>query len=122
MYKSEHFTLEETGCRCGKCGGLQGMTDRTLVRFDELRNACGFPLSMSSGYRCQLHPDNPTGVHGDGEGGDLLVDRLRAYIVLENAIKLGFTGIGVKQKGGNRFIHLDDSTRSDKLRPTIWSY
>jgi len=122
MYKSEYFTEEETGCRCGNCGGLQGMAEATLRRFDILRELCGFPLSMTSGYRCPLHKENPEGVHGDGQAGDLAVGRQQAAVVLKNAMCLGFTGIGINQKGDKRFIHLDDSTRPDKLRPTIWSY
>ena len=123
MYESRHFTKKETGCRCGKCDRAQGMKEATLRRFDLLRDACGFALSMTSGYRCPQHPKNPEGVHGDGEGGDIKVDRQRAFIVLREALKLGFTGIGISQKGaGGRFIHLDDSGRADKLRPTIWSY
>jgi hypothetical protein len=31
-----------------------------------------------------------------------------------------FTGIGIQQKGGARFIHLDDLTGVG--RPTVWSY
>ena len=122
MHKSEFFSETETGCRCGKCGKAQGMTNNTIKLFDALRETCGFPLHMSSGYRCPLHHDNPGGAHGDGEAGDIKVDRQRAFRVLENALILGFTGIGVKQKGANRFIHLDISSNSDKLRPVIWSY
>lgn len=122
MIESEFFSLKETGCRCGKCGFSQGMKQHTIDKFDDLREMCGFALPMSSGYRCPQHPQNPDGVHGDGEAGDILVDRNKAFIVLKNALLIGFTGIGVSQKGDNRFIHLDDSTNVEKFRPTIWSY
>jgi hypothetical protein len=98
------------------------MAENTLRRFDLLRDMCGFPLSMTSGYRCPMHKENPDGVHGDGNGGDILIDRQKAFVVLKNALELGFTGIGINQRGESRFVHLDDSDRSDKLRPTIWSY
>jgi zinc D-Ala-D-Ala carboxypeptidase len=39
---------------------------------------------------------------------------------LRLAFKLGFTGIGVQQKGSGRFIHLD--TMEGGTRPTVWSY
>jgi hypothetical protein len=77
---------------------------------------------MSSGYRCPLHPENPEGTHGSGEAGDIEVSRGKAFIVLGHALRVGFSGIGIQQKGDKRFLHLDDSTRPDKLRPTIWSY
>lgn len=36
---------------------------------------------------------------------------------------MGFTGIGIKQHGDNRFIHLDDLREPDHApRPTIWTY
>ena len=36
---------------------------------------------------------------------------------------VGFTGIGVNQKGGARFLHLDTIESSPaRPRPTIWSY
>ena len=38
------------------------------------------------------------------------------------AAGLGFTGIGVQQKGGSRFIHLDDVPADVLPRPAIWSY
>lgn len=122
MYKSTHFTATETGCRCGKCSQSQGMKESTLRRFDDLRDACGFPLKMSSGYRCPLHHDNPEGTHGSGEAGDIEVSRGNAFTVLGHALRVGFSGIGIQQKGDKRFLHLDDSIRPDKLRPTIWSY
>jgi hypothetical protein len=43
--------------------------------------------------------------------------------VLRAALNAGFTGIGVKQKGKGRFIHLDDIEDSgDRPRPWVWSY
>jgi zinc D-Ala-D-Ala carboxypeptidase len=39
------------------------------------------------------------------------------------ALKHGITGVGVNQKGGARFIHLDDLEPTGHFpRPTIWSY
>lgn len=122
MYKSKYFSEKETGCRCGKCDRLQGMKEHTLKLFDDLREMCGFPLNMSSGYRCPLHHDNPEGTHGSGEAGDIEISRSKAFVVLGHALRVGFVGIGIQQKGEKRFLHLDDSIRPDKLRPTIWSY
>jgi hypothetical protein len=41
---------------------------------------------------------------------------------LKYALNAGFTGIGVKQTGVNRIIHLDTLTAPDYPRPTVWSY
>jgi len=43
--------------------------------------------------------------------------------VLREALILGFTGIGINQKGTGRFLHLD--LLPNLLlhpRPTVWSY
>jgi hypothetical protein len=38
-------------------------------------------------------------------------------------MKMGFSGIGVSQKGDSRFIHLDDLEDSnERPRPWVWSY
>jgi hypothetical protein len=48
------------------------------------------------------------------------VNRADAYRLAKLAFDHGFTGIGINQKGGGRFIHVDDL--ADAPRPTIWSY
>lgn len=122
-YTPKYFSEEETGCRCGKCDRIQGMPDKLLARADLLRELCGFPLHMTSGYRCPLHPDNPNGPHGTG-AFDLSVSHKQAYIVLELAITImKFKGIGINQKGDKRFIHLDDCDNAPgRPRPHVWSY
>lgn len=123
MYKSRYFSPEETGCRCGKCDMTQGMKDHFLIKLDRLRQICGFPIVMSSGYRCPEHEVNPDGPHGDGLAADLKVEGKQAYIVQQNANILKFRGIGIKQKGEGRFIHVDDAQASlERPRPAIWSY
>lgn len=54
----------------------------------------------------------------------LAVDRKQAHEVVRIAYELGITGIGWKQHGASRFVHLDDLHEADGHvpRPTIWSY
>jgi hypothetical protein len=36
---------------------------------------------------------------------------------------MGFTGIGIAQKGEGRYVHLDDLPSVEgQPRPTLWSY
>ena len=57
------------------------------------------------------------------DGEFILIDRENAYNLLKIAFTVGFTGIGVNQKGGARFLHLDTIDNSpNRPRPTIWSY
>lgn len=117
-----HFTMKEFSCRC--CG--QNHIEETFVdKLDELRDRVGFPLVVTSAYRCPSHnarvsSTGTTGPHTTGRAVDLAVDRGRAYEVLRVAFSMGFTGIGVNQRGSGRFIHLDDLM--DGPRPTVWSY
>lgn len=111
---------------CKHCG--QNHTDPAFIdRLDELRRRVGFPLPVNSGYRCPVHNAavSSTGLDGPHTltAVDLSVDRGRAYIVLREALTMGFKGIGVKQHGGGRFIHLDDLPEAPgQPRPTVWSY
>jgi len=94
----------------------------------EMRKFLGFPFFVSSGYRCPDYNDivsttGRNGPHTTGRAIDILCDYEQAFLILSNAKRFGFTGVGVKQKGVNRFIHLDDLTGSvNRPRPTVWSY
>ena len=96
-----------------------------MDKVEQLRLAVPFPLPVSSAARCPKHnasvsSTGSTGPHTTGRAIDLQVDRKNAYIVLKAALESNlFTGIGIQQKGGGRFIHLDDLELN---RPTIWSY
>lgn len=121
-----YFTLDEFRCKCG-CG--QNLIDRQFVtELDNLRHKMGFALPITSGYRCPTHnakvsSTGLTGPHTSGRAADLAVDRFNAFRVLKAALDMGFTGIGLQQKGGGRFVHLDNLPNSAGApRPTVWSY
>jgi len=121
-----HFSLSEFACKGADCcGGLVLMDHGFIDRIDELREAVGFSLRISSGYRCPAHNQRvsstgPNGPHTTGKAADIDVDRTRSWYVLREAMLMGFTGIGVHQKGSRRFLHLDDL--ETQPRPTTWSY
>ena len=117
----KYFKLEEFAC---KCCGENKISPRLVDILDELRLRVGSPLPVSSGYRCPAHNaltsyTGEDGPHTTGLAVDLHVDRKLAYDVLRVAFELGFTGIGVQQKGSARYLHLDLLKDG---RPTIWSY
>ena len=121
-----NFSFDEFKCKhCGE----NKMDPRFIDKLQALRDRVGLPLVISSGYRCPEHNNNvsttgPNGPHTTGRACDIAVSRQAAYMVLVEAIKLGsFTGIGVNQKGGGRFLHLDDLKEPEHApRPTVWSY
>ena len=85
----------------------------------------GEPIIISSGYRCEAYNNKigATQTHATGQAVDISVRGEKAYKLLNCALELGFTGVGINQKGSSRFIHLDDLKKSTGVyRPTIWSY
>lgn len=116
-----HFQFSEFACK--HCGQNEMKWD-FITKLDALRKEVGFPLPVTSGYRCPIHNQNvsttgPNGPHTTGRAVDLGVRGAQAHAVLSAALKAGFTGIGVQGKGPTRFLHLDDLTDN---RPAVWSY
>lgn len=112
---------------CKHCGDNL-MQVGFLRALDELRHQFGRPLIVTSGYRCPIHNQSVSrtgkaGPHTTGCAADLAVARGDAYILLQLALSLGFTGIGVAQKGAERFLHVDTLPAAPgRPRPTLWSY
>lgn len=119
--KYPNFSAKEFDCtHCGK----NEMRADFMERLQALRNAYGKPMRITSGFRCAEHPIEAKkakpGSHASGCACDIGIDGPDAHQLLSIALQLGFTGIGVQQKGSGRFIHLD--TLKSGLRPTVWSY
>lgn len=120
-----HFVIDEFACR--HCG-VNLIDHQFVTELDDLRQAVGFALPVSSGYRCpvynaQVSKTGTTGPHTTGRAVDLVVSHAQALKVVRVASIMGFTGIGVQQKGTGRFIHLDNLPNAPgQPRPTIWSY
>lgn len=129
MSNWRHFTRDEFKCRgTDCCGGANHIVDAFVDRLDELRERCGFTFPVSSGYRCPIHNQRvsgtgPRGPHTTGMACDIAVAGERAHRLVSEALAMGFTGIGVNQKGSGRFVHLDDLGNGPGCpRPRLWSY
>ena len=120
-----NFTPAELACKCG-CGFMPAPD--FMARVQRLRDAVGFALPVSSAARCPEHNakvshTGRTGPHTTGRAIDLKVSHEKAFAVVCEAVRLGFTGIGVNQKGDSRFVHVDDLPNAPgQPRPTVWSY
>jgi|TARA_R110000744_G_C19256679_1_gene550895 zinc D-Ala-D-Ala carboxypeptidase len=119
----KNFTKDEFACRCG-CGSNQ-IRDEIIDAVQKIRTEVGYPLVVSSGYRCSEHPVEKsktkpgTGTHCRGVAADLAVSHQQAKEVLVVALQMDVGGVGVHQKGDGRFIHIDvDIDR----RSLIWTY
>lgn len=122
--KYKNFSADEF--KCSHCGANE-MKEEYMNRLQMLRTAYNKPMKVTSGYRCPKHPIEAAkpspGPHSTGRASDIAVQGADAHRLLQLALELGFTGIGVQQKGASRFLHLDDieNTQSSP-RPTVWSY
>lgn len=121
---TEHFSDAELCCKhCGECE----MDTEFLEVLEDIREAMGIPLFVTSGYRCPEHNimvsnTGRDGPHTTGKAVDIMISGESAFKLVNTALYHGITGIGVKQKGryGGRFIHLD--MVRGVMRPRIWSY
>lgn len=125
----ENFPYDELSCKCGQCDSTGTEMDLQFMAYlQELREELGFSLPLSSAYRCRRHPAEAKkaepGTHNLGLAVDIKCSRKKAHKVLKAAMAKGvFTGIGIRQKGGGRFIHLDIAPpAAHRPRPHVWSY
>ena len=116
MTDYKYFTLDEFKC---KETGLNEISPTFVTRLDHLRHLCGFPFTITSGYRSPTHSAEISkpkgGQHTLGMAADIAVSNAaHRYLIIKHATQLGFTGIGVAKS----FIHVD--TRATE--PVIWTY
>ena len=121
-----NFTRDEFSCQCG-CGTNE-IKDEFIDVAQEIRSEIGVPLTVSSGFRCGKHPiearKTAPGEHTDGTCADFYVSHSTAFAVNKAASNHPkVTGIGVKQKGNTRFLHIGiGPAKPGRPRPHIWSY
>ena len=117
-----NFSRAEMSCRCGF--GLDHMDEKFMRLLQELRNEMNGPLRVTSARRCDRHNDavstaknKKNGVHTLGQASDILISGERAMLLFEKARQIGFSGIGLSQRGDNakRFVHLDTKPRKALL-------
>lgn len=110
-FKIEEFDCQETG--------NNEISAELVNKLDELREACGFSFTITSGYRDPSHSieakKSKPGTHAQGIAADIKVaDGAQRMAVVANAVKLGFTGIGVAKS----FVHVDIR----ETTPVLWCY
>ncbi len=114
-----NFSAHEFNC---KHTGRNRMQAHFIERLQRLRTEYGRPIIITSGYRDPTHPVEAKkarpGMHSHGIASDIQCNGPECHRILQLALKHGFTGIGIQQKGNGRFIHLD----LRETEPTVWSY
>lgn len=98
--------------------GEEGISHEFVLSLDELREACGFPFNINSGYRSPRHSKevvkNTPGEHTRGAADVKCLSSYKRFIIVKYALAMGFTGIGIAKT----FIHLDKRIGT----PRIWLY
>lgn len=134
LFLRKNFRRSELTCSCG-CGMLPD--DVSLDHLQALRSDVNFAFILTSAARCPTYdayvhrnryPDFTAllrdGPHTVG-AFDVQTWGAHARLLVGRAIALGWTGIGLSQKGdhGKRFIHLDRLVESPgRPRPWLWTY
>lgn len=129
----KYFTSDEFRCQGDQCcGNVERMQPAFIMTLDRIRQTLGFPLIVSSGYRCPKHNNAVSstgydGPHTTGNAADILLYGAQAHQFIGLAVDANLMGIGIEQKSttlrGARFIHVDRlSNRGDRPRPWVWTY
>ena len=119
-----YFTEAEMRCKhTGECHMNADFMEWLII----LRKRYARPMRINSAYRHPTHPAerNKKGTLGDHPQGcavDVAVRGADALALLELAIGMGATRVGVSQKsGGPRFIHISRGSVGLPT-PALWSY
>ena len=104
---TKNFHAKEFYCPC--CN-LAIMDKDFMEQLQKLRQICGFPFIINSGYRCETYNAQITkgkksvGQHITGEAADIsLLDRNRRFALLRNIFNMGyFKDVAISRT----FIHI----------------
>ena len=117
MYK--FFKSHEFDCSHTATGGDK-MDPAFVHKLDLLREKCGFPFRITSGWRDASHPSEVvkaapgTGTHCQGIAADIAVSNgVERMNIVHEALKMGFS-IGVAKS----FVHVDMRATT----PVMWTY
>tara|TARA_R100000329_G_C7615599_1_gene218544 strand:- start:1547 stop:1900 length:354 start_codon:yes stop_codon:yes gene_type:complete len=114
----KYFKLKEFACKCG-CNH-NNINKELLDMLEQARKMAKLPFVISSGYRCENHPEsikNPTSSHIKGLAVDIKCSDSKSRAIILDA--LGF--VGFRRFGlHDSFIHADID--ESKANPVIWLY
>lgn len=115
MDEIRFFKLHEFGCGCG-CGQSK-MNLSFVKKLDSIRDECGFPFIVNSGFRCRdwmQQVGSITSSHGLGLAADIAVtNNLQRLHLVDTALSHLVRRIGIYPT----FVHLDVDPNKT---PGIW--
>jgi uncharacterized protein YcbK (DUF882 family) len=117
MSEFRYFALSDFECSETGKNKIQPLF---VHKLDDLRDSCGFPFRINSGYRSPEHSIEAAkpgggGQHTTGFCADIAIaNGAQRFTILKNAMAHGWTGIGIAKT----FVHLDMRTTT----PVVWTY
>ena len=116
MKEFKYFRLSDFDCQET---GENEMDLDFIMDLDELRESCGFPFIITSGYRSNSHSlevkKEKPGMHAHGIAADIQVKNgSERMLIVWKAIEMGFNGIGVAKT----CVHVDKRAST----PVMWTY
>ena len=113
--KMNYFDKKETSCRCG-CG--YDIQDRTRAMLNKTREACGFPLIVNSGARCESWNLKQGGAKQSDHLKGLACDiqfktNEQLFQIIKYAIQSGFNRLFLYGEKG--FIHLGYGNNKENI-------
>jgi uncharacterized protein YcbK (DUF882 family) len=117
MERSKNFKSDEFKCKCG-CG-VDGVKQVVVDKLQEIRDKVGFPLKITSGYRCPKHNLAIGGAKGSkhmtGQAVDIWIKDLspsQKFALVGHSF-CEFQGVGI----GETILHVDIRDVA-----TLWIY
>jgi len=115
MSNFKYFKLEDFDCQET---GENEMSEAFIHCLDELRETCGFPFIITSGFRSKNHSiekrKSKAGTHAQGIAADIKVSGgVERLAIVKHAATLGMS-VGVAKT----FVHVDTRTTT----PVCWCY
>ena len=103
---------------------FEKMNPELLEKLDQLREAYGYPIKLTSTYRSPDHPieakKTKPGEHAYGAAVDIAcVGGEATFKLVKAAMEVGFTRIGISRK--NNFVHVGIGYPGAP-KTTIWTY
>jgi uncharacterized protein YcbK (DUF882 family) len=111
FFSYDDFSCQETG--------ENFMEDEFIKKLDDLREACGWPFIVTSGYRdashsAEINKPNGGGYHTKGVAADIAVSSgKQKHDIVRHATAMGLS-VGIAKT----FVHVD--SRMDTA--VIWTY
>lgn len=120
-----NFTPAEMACR--KTGVVM-IRPSFMDELQVMRNRLNVPMVITSGYRSPEHNAAVSstrtleGPHVSAQAVDVAVKFGDAFTLVDLAIQMGFTGIGLRQHGNlnKRFVHIDKW--EERVTARLWTY